>query len=183
MKKLLVIAMAIALCVPFSGCGQNPNAKASSVLSSSSKGSEAMSSEQASSGAIPSAISSSATAKRDLPEKDYKSCGKGSFSISTPSGTSENGNVPIVYYGNNEASNYGVDFSARDFDGSKLSYEYIDGYLVGKEQISDEDGSIYAGTNSLGSGKHKVEIVQYDTNKPEGKIVTYKSAFYEVKPK
>lgn len=178
MKKLLVIAMAIALCVPFSGCGQNPNAKASSVLSSSSKGSEAMSSEQAS-----SAISSSATAKRDLPEKDYKSCGKGSFSISTPSGTSENGNVPIVYYGNNEASNYGVDFSARDFDGSKLSYEYIDGYLISKNQISDEDSSIYAKANNLTNGKHKVEIVQYGTNKPEGKIVTYKSAFYEVKPK
>ncbi len=183
MKKLLVIAMAIALCVPFSGCGQNPNAKASSVLSSSSKGSEAMSSEQASSGAIPSAISSIATAKRDLPEKDYKSCGKGSFSISTPSGTSENGNVPIIYIGKDEATSYGLGFSARGFDGSKLSYEYIDGYLISKNQISDEDSSIYAKANNLTNGKHKVEIVQYGTNKPEGKIVTYKSAFYEVKPK
>lgn len=174
MKKVWPIMLCTLLCTSFAGCAKSDTAlKVSSALASSHSVSAASQKQD----------SSGAAAKKDLPENKYKDFGNGSFSISTPSGTSENGNVPIVYYEKDDGGNYGIGFSARDFDGSKLSYEYIDGYLIGKEQIANEDSSIYAGANNLESGKHKVEIVQYDTNEPTGKMVMYKSAFYEVKPK
>ncbi|HCA28244.1 MAG TPA: hypothetical protein DEP23_00975, partial [Ruminococcaceae bacterium] len=117
----------------------------------------------------------------NLPDGDYKEIGKGKLSISTPSGTSENGNIPILYANKNDIDSIGI--SVRSFDGSKLSYVYVDKKLNTKDQYADTDTSIYLSGNALSVGTHKVEVVQYDTNKPGGKITTYKSASYEIKAK
>jgi len=75
----------------------------------------------------------------------------------------------------------GVD--AFEFDGGKLSYIYVDGIQNAKEQLADTQTSINLKEDALKVGTHKVEVVQFENDKPDGKAITYKVASYEVKEK
>jgi hypothetical protein len=132
--------------------------------------------------ATESAVESGSSEAKDLSAGDYKDTGKGEFAISTPSGTSENGNVPIIFTDKNSVMG-GLGIYVRKFDGAKLSYVYVDGKLIKKDQYADTDTSINLKSQNITAGTHKVEIAQYDTDSPDGKLITYKSASYEVKQK
>lgn len=119
--------------------------------------------------------------KKDLPDGDYSEIGDGEFFISTSGGTSESGNVPVLFVRDESLIQIGIDTAS--FDGSKLSYIYIDGMLSTKEQLGDSQCSLYLAGDSLTPGIHKVEVVQYDGDDPENEMVTYRSASYEVKSK
>lgn len=119
--------------------------------------------------------------ERDLPDGDYSEIGSGEFFISTSGGTSESGNVPVLFVQDESLIQIGVDTTS--FDGSKLSYIYIDGMLSVKEQLGDSQCSLDLAGDSLTPGIHKVEVVQYDGDDPGNEMVTYKSASYEVKSK
>lgn len=170
MSKIWAGILALLLCTSFVGCSSGK------TMTSSSSATSSVITE--SSGQSP--VSSTS---KDLPDSNYKDIGKGTFEISTPGGTSENGKTPAIFLDSGKLYNYEIGVHVRDFDGSKLSYVYIDGYLTSKEQYADEDSSIIAKSDRLTVGKHKVEVVQYETDKPNGKMVTYKSASYEVKSK
>lgn len=128
----------------------------------------------------------SAEIKKDIPEGSFSDMGKGTFVISTPSGTSENGNIPVIFMDESELAGklyetqVDLGLSARDFDGSKLTNIYVDGFLQGKEQLADTDTSIYISEKLSTIGKHKVELLQFDDNNT---VITYKSAEYEIKSK
>lgn len=107
--------------------------------------------------------------------------GVGKIIVSTPSGTSENGAVPFIYVEKDSLVQIG--FDALEFDGAKLSYIFIDGVLNSKEQLKDTQTSLNLKDDEVKVGKHKVEVVQFDTDKVDGKALTYKSASYEVKAK
>ena len=119
--------------------------------------------------------------EKDLPEGDYQDTGSGTMFLSTPGGTSENGNVPVIYVSDEILLQIGLD--TLDFDSSKLSFIYIDGMLYGKEQLGESQISLDLSENSLSVGKHSVEVLQYEGDSPENTMVTYKSASYEVKSK
>lgn len=173
MKKIYVGILTLFLCVSFIGCSSSSLTTSSrnAILSESAKNS----SQNSNSGSISSA-------SKDLPNGSYKDIGKGTMYISTPSGTSEGGNIPVIFANKNGALiQIGID--TRDFDGSKLSYVYVDGILNTKEQYGDGQSSINLVESLLSVRNHKVEVAQYDTDKPDGKMVTYKSASYEVKSK
>lgn len=76
-----------------------------------------------------------------------------------------------------------IEINTTGFDGSILSYIYIDGMLNTKEQLGDSQSSINLEKDALAEGTHKVEVVQYDTNEPDGTMVTYKTASYEIQYK
>lgn len=119
--------------------------------------------------------------EKDLPEGDYQDTGSGTMFLSTPGGTSENGDVPVIYVSDEILLQIGLD--TLDFDSSKLSFIYIDGMLYGKEQLGESQISLDLSENSLSVGKHSVEVLQYEGDSPENTMVTYKSASYEVKSK
>ena len=123
------------------------------------------------------------SSKKDIPSGLDKEIGNGSVVLSTTGGTTENGNTPIVFVGQDTLLEQ-IGLSAENFDGSKLSYVYIDGMLNTKEQLGEmTQTTITLQDNSLKEGKHKVEVVQYDNDEQTGNPVTYKVATYEVKNK
>lgn len=122
-------------------------------------------------------------AKKDIPEGLDKEIGNGNVVLLTTGGTTENGNTPTVFAGE-DTTLYQIGLSAENFDGSKLSYVYIDGMLNTKEQLGEmSQNTITLQDNSLKEGKHKVEIVQYDNDEQTGTPITYKVVNYEVKNK
>ncbi|MBN8047416.1 hypothetical protein J0A94_06200 [Paraclostridium bifermentans] len=123
------------------------------------------------------------SSKKDIPSGLDKEVGNGSVVLSTTGGTTENGNTPVVFVGQDTLLEQ-IGLSAENFDGSKLSYVYIDGMLNTKEQLGEmTQTTITLQDNSLKEGKHKVEVVQYDNDEQTGNPVTYKVATYEVKNK
>lgn len=117
---------------------------------------------------------------KDFDGSGMSEIGNGTFYISTPGGTSEDGNVP-VFLDAERTMMTEVGYSAREMDGTHLTYFYIDGMENDKDQISDTDGSLIINGDMLSEGTHTVEAVQYDTDEPTGNVITYKSATYEVK--
>ncbi|MBZ6004479.1 hypothetical protein K1514_01115 [Paraclostridium bifermentans] len=123
------------------------------------------------------------SSKKDIPSGLDKEIGNGTIVLSTTGGTTENGNTPVVFVGQDTLLEQ-IGLSAENFDGSKLSYVYIDGMINTKEQLGEmTQTTITLQDNSLKEGKHKVEVVQYDNDEQTGNPVTYKVATYEVKNK
>lgn len=123
------------------------------------------------------------SSKKDIPSGLDKEIGNGTVVLSTTGGTTENGNTPVVFVGQDTLLEQ-IGLSAENFDGSKLSYVYIDGMINTKEQLGEmTQTTITLQDNSLKEGKHKVEVVQYDNDEQTGNPVTYKVATYEVKNK
>lgn len=118
--------------------------------------------------------------QRDLPEGDYQEMGDGSMFISTPSGTSENGNVPVIYV-ESDLTLTQIGMSSEGMNGGSLSYIYIDGMLADKQQMANYQGSIDLTGDQLSEGIHKIEVVQYENDDTSGTMTVYKSASYEIK--
>ncbi|MGH4050935.1 MAG: hypothetical protein ACREVX_06220 [Clostridium sp.] len=111
-----------------------------------------------------------------------KDTGKGRIEIDTPSGNSNDGVVPFIY-ADKETVLTQIGLNAWEFDGAKLSYIFVDGILNFKDQLGDTQTSITLKENDLKIGNHTVEVTQYDNDKMDGKISTYKLDSYEVKAK
>ena len=118
-----------------------------------------------------------------LPEGDHSDVGDGTFYISNASGSTENGDEIIVYPDMDSDPFAFVDYELWDLDGSVLTYVYLDGVEIDKQQvgvgfqssISLEDKS------QVAEGTHTVAAVQYEGNDPAGKIVFFRSAEFTVK--
>lgn len=119
---------------------------------------------------------------KDLADGNYSDMGDGTMYLSTVGGTTENDNVPVLFETSDTVLET-IEIDTTGFDGSKLSYIYIDGMLNTKEQLGDSQSSISLEKDALAEGTHKVEVVQYDTNEPDGTMVTYKTASYEIQYK
>lgn len=76
-----------------------------------------------------------------------------------------------------------IGYETTGMSGGSLSYIYIDGMLLTKEQLSDSQGSLDLSGDSLTVGTHKVEVVQFENDSTDGAVTTYKTASYEVKEK
>lgn len=122
------------------------------------------------------------TVKKDLPDGNYSDIGNGTMHIATSGGTSENGNIPVIF-ADADAALIQIEVDTESFDGSKLSFIYIDGMLSTKEQLADSQQSLDLTGDFLSVGTHKIEVVQYSTDDASGEMVTYKTASYEVKSK
>ena len=122
-------------------------------------------------------------AKKDIPEGLSVELGNGTIVLSTEGGTSKDGNVPVLFADKDlMMSQIGLD--AETFDGSKLSYIYVDWMLNAKEQLGEMTQiTLTLEKDALKEGTHKVEVVQYENDDSKGKAITYKTASYEIKAK
>ena len=123
-----------------------------------------------------------AALERDLSEGDYEEMGPGTVSVSTPGGTSVNGNVPVLY-ADSDSLLIQIGLNAWNFNGGALSYVYIDGILNTKEQLANTQTVLSLSDNALSEGIHTVEVVQYENDDPSAEMTVYKSMQYEVKLK
>lgn len=119
--------------------------------------------------------------KEKIPEGEFSEIGTGTLYVVTAAGSTEDGIIPIVYADQDESPIIQIGIDAWEFNGSNLSYIYVDGLLNSKEQIANTQISLTLEGKSLDPGVHKVEVLQYDTDKSDGKVITYKTASYEVK--
>lgn len=97
--------------------------------------------------------------------------GQGEISVSTPSGTSENGNVPVLL----ETEDIVIDMiglNAWGIDGTLWSFVYIDGVLIEKTQLADTSISLTIESGALSEGEHIVSVVQYLDNNESLEIIT-----------
>nr|DAW68088.1 MAG TPA: lipoprotein [Caudoviricetes sp.] len=113
---------------------------------------------------------------------DYEDMGDGTAYIACASGTSQDGNVPVLFESADTVLEQ-IEIDSEGMDGSHLSYIYIDGIETAKEQLADSQVSLDLQGDALKEGTHKVEVVQYDSDEPGGTVITYKTAAYEVKNK
>ena len=111
---------------------------------------------------------------------DIKEIGEGTIILDTASGTSEDNNIPFMFY---DKENFIVQIGySGSIAGDKLTYVYVDGILNCKEQNSDNFASaINLSDNMLDAGLHVVEFIQYDNNKEDGQVEVYRMAKYEFK--
>lgn len=124
------------------------------------------------------------TAKtRDLPEGDYKEFGDGKVYVSTDAGSSEDIENPVLYVDKDEDILIQIGFEAWDYDGSHLSFIYIDGMLNTKEQLGDVQMSLDLEGDALTEGIHVVEVVQYEDDDPTKEMTSYHKTSYLVKYK
>jgi hypothetical protein len=115
-----------------------------------------------------------------IPEGLTNEIGKGDIVINTPTSTSEDGNIPVIYIDEYKGL-VQLGFTSIDFDDSRPSYIYIDKKLNTIETLGKSDSinlTIYE--ENLNEGMHKVEVVQFDNNKTSGTPITYKSCNYKI---
>lgn len=108
--------------------------------------------------------------------------GQGTFYLENESGTTENGDAITIYDGG-DTQLMQIGLNTTDFDGSKLTYVYIDGELVAKEQYGDTQSSLELRPENLKPGIHQVVLKQFENDDEKTDPVTVKFASYEVKAK
>lgn len=115
-----------------------------------------------------------------FPEGQSK-VGKGTIYISTPSGTSENGSVPVLMV-EKDTSITQIGLNASNFDGSKVSYIYVNKKFVQKEQLGEmTQSSLNLEGDLLKDGTYTVSVVQYENDDINGKVTQFIETKYEVK--
>lgn len=119
---------------------------------------------------------------KDLPDGDYSEMGEGSVYIACAGGTSENGNIPVIYSEKDQVL-IQIGLNSTGFNGAALSFIYIDSMEVAKEQLADSQISLDLQDAQLETGIHKVEVVQYTDDDPAADMITYKTMAYEIKEK
>lgn len=131
------------------------------------------------------ASSSGSEAASVLTEGDYSDVGNGTFYISNASGSTENGDEIIVYPDMNSIPFAYIDYELWDLDGSVLTYIYLDGIEMDKQQVgAGFQSSISLDDKSeVTEGRHTVTAVQYEGNDPAGEIVFFRSAEFTVRNK
>lgn len=165
MKKVIIILLTTILMFGFTACGGSSEETTTNDSQTSSQTTEAP--------------------KRDLPEGNYEDIGDGSFYLTGPSGSTENGDEIVLYPEKDKWPHAYLGIEVWDVDGSVQTFIYVDGVEKEKQQV----GAGYQGSIdfmdedmwALTEGEHKVEAVQYADNDPSGEMIFYRSAIYTVK--
>ena len=159
-KKYITLALSLLVAVSMTACGENGQTQTPSQPQK--------------------------TAPTEVkPEKkieileNVEEIGEGECYLIGPGGTTEDGSaLPVFASPDTVIMQIGID--ARDMDGSKLSYMYIDGNLVQKEQMANYQGSLDLEKSSLKPGIHQVIVKQFDNNKEDGKLVFQHEMKYDL---
>lgn len=161
MKKFIHIVLILSLLTPLSACKNKENTKQHDKNTVSieerkqdKKGSDVV-----------------------LPEEK----GEGKAVLTGNSGDSEDGNS-IVIYVDKDPVLMQVGLETYDFDGTKLSFIYVDDKLVDKKQLSDSQDSVELGPENLTKGIHTVVIRQFENDDENSEPVLVKAMKYKVKP-
>lgn len=186
MKKNLLSLVVLLFALTLFGCGSSPsNADADVPESSGAVATDTSETDDAANEKtdVPETTESAPVeSEKDFNGDSYSDTGDGVFLVVTAGGNSESGNVPVVYAAA-DTSLLQIGYETTGMNGGSLSYVYIDGVLLTKEQLSDSQGSLDLSGNTLAIGVHKVEVVQYENDATDATVTTYKTASYEIKEK
>ena len=99
-KKVLVLFMSAVLSVSVFGCGDSSESTPSSEIPSVSESSDNSDSSKVTQEDIPQDefLQEPAVQEKDLPDCDYSDMGEGEMYISTAGGTSEDENIPVLFW-------------------------------------------------------------------------------------
>ncbi|MFJ8119528.1 putative lipoprotein [Bacillus sp. RC218] len=164
MKKFIVAGLALGL---LAGCGSTDSkSEAKDNTTQSSK----------------SETSNQKTSKYPFP-KDATPVGEGKIAVSTPSGNSENGNVPVLFLGKDTImTQIGIDYA--NFQGDKQTFVYVDKIFKETTQVGELTQSTFPlEEDTLKPGVHTVTAVQFENDDPKGKVLNFVESKYEVKEK
>ena len=106
--------------------------------------------------------------------------GAGAFNLVNSSGTTETGEPITVLY---KPDTVGADFDIRtlDFDGSRLTFVYVDGVYVEKYQFGETWIQFDVPDSILKKeGLHTVSLIQYENDDQSGTIITAKHHQFKV---
>lgn len=159
--KILALSIALFSALCFAGCE-------SSTSENSSDGSSVQVEEESSSA-------------ETIPAGEFTVSGDGTVYLSTAGGTTEDGNVPVVS-ASSDTQIKQIGLNSNGYDGTMMSYIYIDGKLVTKEQLADTQSTLDLSGDSIKEGTHKVEVVQYTGDEVSAdNVATYQTMQYEIK--
>jgi hypothetical protein len=122
------------------------------------------------------------TSKYPYPESTSLA-GEGELVISTPSGDSSDGSIPVLFTSKNDLIvQIGADF--KNFQGDKETFVYINEKWISTEQVGEmTQTSLSLEGDLLKPGKYTVTAVQFEGNDPKNKPVIFVEASYEIKSK
>lgn len=119
--------------------------------------------------------------KYSFPE-GVTSVGEGKVTVVTPDGTSENGNVPVVFIKKDTIIQQ-VEIELANFQGDKETFVYVDKRFEETDQASElTQTTIELKKETLQPGVHTVTIIQYENNDPNGKVINLAEAKFENRP-
>lgn len=175
MKKVILATVFTALLL--GGCSSGNVANEQPPADSSS-------STATSSSTVESTVESSAVESVVDRFAGQEEIGEGSFDLINQSGSTADGADIVIYYDANTVP-ASVDVSTADINGSLLSYIYVDGQLITSEQLGTSQTAIELQDTPIAikEGKHTVQLVQYDSDKEDGNITTFKTQEYTLKLK
>ena len=179
MKKKLLITIATVMVLALSACGSSKESTSEVPAKDNQQTETAAAQAETSEAPAEPESESEATeaAAVDLPTG--QDIGTGSIVLSTPGGTSENGNVPKILE-DSDTQFDSIGLNVNDFDRNHFSFVYINGVLNTKDQYGDTQTEITLSGDLLKAGTYTLSVVQYDGDAEGGEIITYKEATYEV---
>lgn len=180
MKKKLLITIATVMVLALSACGSSKESTSEAPAKDNQQAETAAAQAETSEAPAEPESESEATeaaAAVDLPTG--QDIGTGSIVLSTPGGTSENGNVPKILE-DSDTQFDSIGLNVNDFDRNHFSFVYINGVLNTKDQYGDTQTEITLSGDLLKAGTYTLAVVQYDGDAEGGEIITYKEATYEV---
>lgn len=139
-----------------------------------------VSEEASSTSAVLQESSSAISEVSKVTEIPQEEIGTGYFNLVNASGTTEMGQPITVLY---EPDTVGADFDIEttDFDGSHLTYIYVDGIFIEKKQFGTAQHQFDVPDDILkNEGTHIVSLIQYDNDEENGKAITVKHQAFEV---
>ncbi|HDX9580685.1 TPA: hypothetical protein ROX88_004351 [Bacillus pseudomycoides] len=108
--------------------------------------------------------------------------GEGKMKVVTPDGTSENGNVPVVFIKKDTIIQQ-VEIELANFQADKEIFVYVDKQFEEKHQASElTQTTIALKKETLQPGVHTVTVIQFENNDPNGKVINFAEAKFENKP-
>lgn len=119
----------------------------------------------------------------DFPKNLTNDIGSGKLFVSdkSASSTTDSGKVPVIYTNKNDKSGE-VELNSSGLNSENTSYIFIDGIYNSKKHLSGKS-NIKLKADEIKTGKHKVDIVQFANNKTSDKVITHKTAYYEIQSK
>ncbi|MHC6178304.1 hypothetical protein ACYUJ6_00250 [Clostridium sp. JNZ X4-2] len=114
-----------------------------------------------------------------LPKNLKTDMGPGKFYVSPSSNTFKNGDIPIISIKKNTSSQK-VEIVPSEFNNKYLSYIFIDGAFNSKKQLSSSKTNMELKGNDIKTGKHKIDVIQFNNDKSTDTVVTHKTAYYYI---
>ena len=108
--------------------------------------------------------------------------GEGKVKVTTPDGTSENGNIPTVFIKKDTLIQQ-VELELSNFQNDKETFVFVDQIFADKHQVtSTTQTTVQLKEKMLETGSHTITAVQFENNDPKGKVISFNQAMFETKP-